>query len=311
MDLIELIQQWGLVLIFAAVLIEQLGLPLPAVPLLVAGGALASSGAMRPELILLLATVACLLADHAWFFMGRHYGRRLLALLCRISLSPDGCVSSTDRLITRHGPLVFVVAKFLPGVSAVCVPTAAATGMAYRKFVFFDGLGSLLWSGFYLSLGMIFSSEIKALLALMSQIGSSVFAVIAGLLVVYLGWRYLYRRRLQQLFRLARISADELLQLFNDEPELILIDARSASARLGDALPLPRSRDGSETLMAELMRAEHRDQTVVTFCTCPSEASAAVLAKRLRDSGYQRVRVLTGGDAAITTLRQALLQPAD
>lgn len=310
MDLIELIRQWGPMLIFAVVLAGQLGLPLPAVPLLVSGGALAITGAIRPDHILLLATTACLIADHAWFYLGRRHGRGLLSLLCRISLSPDTCVSRTDHLITRHGPLVFLVAKFLPGVSAVCVPTAAATGMRYRAFVLFDALGSLVWSGCYIVLGMIFSTEIQALLLVLSNIGSSAFVVIAGLMLLYLGWLYVNRRRLQQLFRMSRIDTDELLKLFAEEPQLILIDARAPSARQIDARLLPRSRDGNKELMAELLSANDRDRTVVTFCTCPSEASAAVLAKRLLAGGYTRVRVLAGGDSALTALQQAMANPA-
>ena len=125
MDLIALLTEWGTILVFAAVLLEQGGLPVPAPPVLVVAGALAATGAMRPELVLAAAFVAGLAADHAWFVLGRRLGRRLLATVCRLSLSPDTCVRKTDDLISRHGAAVLLVAKFIPGVSAVAVPTAA------------------------------------------------------------------------------------------------------------------------------------------------------------------------------------------
>src|SRR5258706_12578669 len=157
MDLISILAQWGVPLVFAAVLLEQGGLPVPAPPVLVVAGALADTGSMRPELVLAAAFAACLVADHGWFLVGRRMGRRLLATICRLSLSPDTCVRKTDDLISRHGPALLLVAKFIPGVSAVAVPTAAAMGIGYRRFLLFDALGCLVWSGAYVGLGVIFS----------------------------------------------------------------------------------------------------------------------------------------------------------
>src|SRR5687768_6019596 len=119
MDLIADLREWGAFLIFAAVLLEQGGLPLPAAPILVVSGSLAATGAFRPELVLLSAFAAALLADHVWFIVGRRFGRQVLDTVCRISLSPDTCVRRTDDLVTRHGPYLLLVAKFIPGVSAV------------------------------------------------------------------------------------------------------------------------------------------------------------------------------------------------
>ena len=126
MDFVALLIRWDVPLVFAAVMLEQSGLPVPAAPILVVAGALAASGAIRPELVLLAAFVACLIADHAWFLTGRLFGRGLLAGICRMSLSPDTCVRKTDDLISRHGAPLLLVAKFIPGVSAVAIPTAAA-----------------------------------------------------------------------------------------------------------------------------------------------------------------------------------------
>ena len=128
MYLIEVLKKWDVLVVFASVLIEQGGLPFPAAPVLVVSGSLAATGALRPELVLLSAFAAALLADHAWFLFGRRYGRTILATVCRVSLSPDSCVRRTDDLITRHGAYLLLVAKFIPGVSAVAVPTASARG---------------------------------------------------------------------------------------------------------------------------------------------------------------------------------------
>jgi membrane protein DedA with SNARE-associated domain/rhodanese-related sulfurtransferase len=302
MDLIALLTQLGVPLVFAAVLLEQSGLPVPAPPVLVVAGALAAAGAMRPELVLLAAFAACLLADHGWFMLGRRYGRRLLADICRLSLSPDTCVRKTDDLIARHGAPLLLVAKFIPGVSAVTIPTAAAMGISYRRFLLYDGLGSLLWSGAYVGAGVIFSREIARLLDAMSSWGGRSLAVLLVLLAIYVSAKYLHRRRLRRLHRLVRISPDELAKLLAEEDDVVILDARSMVARTEDPRTLPRSIFLDERKAIDVLPQGRRDQTIVTFCTCPNEASAALLAEQLIKAGYGRVRVLTGGTNAIAHL---------
>jgi membrane protein DedA with SNARE-associated domain/rhodanese-related sulfurtransferase len=302
MDLITVLTQWGVPLVFAAVLLEQGGFPVPAPPVLVVAGALAATGALRPELVFLAAFVAALLADHGWFIVGRRYGRRLLATICRLSLSPDTCVRKTDDLISRHGAPVLLVAKFIPGVSAVAVPTVSAMGLAYRRFLLFDSLGCLLWSGVYVGAGVIFSREIARLLAAMSWVGGGSFALLGSLLAIYIGAKFLHRRRLRRLHRLVRISPDEIVSLLAEDPGLVILDARSALARAEDPRTLPRSIVLDQRSALDVLPKDARDQTIITFCTCPSEASAALLAEQLIRSGFARVRVLTGGTDAIAKL---------
>lgn len=309
MDVISLLAQWGVPIVFAAVLLEQSGLPVPAAPILVAAGALATTGTMRPELVLFSAYVAALAADHAWFLIGRQHGRRLLGAVCRWSLSPDSCVKKTDDLIGRHGPALLLVAKFIPGVSAVAIPTAAAAGLGYRRFLFYDGLGCLAWSGAYIGAGVIFSREIARLLDAMSWIGGWAVAILAALFLAYLAAKFLHRRRLRRLHRLVRITPEEVAELLTGDDDIVILDARSEVARLDDPRMLPRSIIFNDETPLERILHGRRDQTIVTFCTCPSEASAALLAERLIRAGYGRVRVLTGGTNALEILSVEATNP--
>jgi rhodanese-related sulfurtransferase len=213
-------------------------------------------------------------------------------------------VSRTVQLIGRHGALLLVFAKFIPGVSALCIPTAAANGLRYPRFLLFDALGSLLWSGAYLALGLIFAREINRVLNALDRIGAWALLLIAALFLGYLAYKLHLRWRLQRLYRVRRIEPEQLLALLQDEPELLILDARSAPARAEDPRPLPRATAVDAALLAELLGAGPRDRLLVTFCTCPNEASAAVLAKRLIDAGHGRVQVLAGGSRAISTLSQ-------
>jgi membrane protein DedA with SNARE-associated domain/rhodanese-related sulfurtransferase len=298
MDPPDLLGRRGLMLVLGFVLGEQAGLPLPAAPILVAAGAFADAGTMAPEYVLAAALAACLLADHAWFFAGR----RLLARICTLSLSPDTCVSRTDDLISQHGARVLLAAKFIPGISAVAIPTAAAMGRSYRRFVVFDALGCLLWSGAYVGAGMIFSREIATVLAAMSTIGVWSLVAIGGLLALYIGFKERQRARLQRLFHVVRITAEEMRELMATDSGLLVLDARSELLRKQDPRRLPRSIVVGNGDALRALPSDGPSRTVVTFCTCPNEASAAFLADRLIRAGYGRVRDLVGGAAALTAL---------
>jgi membrane protein DedA with SNARE-associated domain/rhodanese-related sulfurtransferase len=302
MEPLALLDRWGIFLVFGWVLVEQAGMPLPAPPLLVAAGAIAQEGVLRPEMVLLTAVAACLIADHAWFIAGRLRGRVLLAGICRLSLSPDTCVRMTDDLMARHGAPMLIVAKFIPGVSAVAIPTAAAMGLPYSRFVVFDALGALLWAGAYVGAGMIFSREVQRILDAMAAFGGWAVFVVAALFALYVLSKLLYRLRLKRLYRLVRITPGELAELRRHDDGLLLVDARSRLARQEDPRRFPDAIDYHDGDVTAILPREARHRTIVTFCTCPNEASAALLADQLMKAGYPRVRVLTGGVDALAVL---------
>ena len=302
MDPVALLAEWGLLLVFAAVILEHAGLPVPAPPVLVAAGALAVEGVMVPELVLATALAACVVADHAWFLAGRLRGRLVLARLCRLSISPDTCVRRTDDLIARHGPALLLVAKWVPGVSAVSIPTAAAMGVPWRRFAFYAGIGALLWCVGYIAAGMIFASEVKRLLALMGEIGGWALAALAGLFALYIAFKLHRRLQLRRLYRVVRITPREMSELMASDPELIVVDARSRVARDADPRRFPGAIEYDEGDIAAVLPHGASERTIVTFCTCPNEASAAMLAERLIKAGYARVRVLAGSEEALALL---------
>src|SRR5213592_1280485 len=146
----------GQPLVFAAVLIEQLGVPIPAVPLLLAVGALSALGKFSLGVGIVVTMIACLIADALWFYLGRYRGNQVLGFLCRIALEPDSCVRRTQNVFTRYGMRGVVVAKFVPGMSTVAPPLAGMAGVSAGRFFLFDGLGSLLYGGSLLCLGYVF-----------------------------------------------------------------------------------------------------------------------------------------------------------
>ena len=302
MDFVAVLNQWGIPLVFALVLLEFAGLPLGASAFLIVAGALSIEGPLRTSHVLLAAFVAALAADHAWFLLGRRFGRKLLETVCRISLSPDICVSRTDDMLGRYGPALLLFSKFVPGVSAVSIPTLAAMGVRYRQFLPFDAAGCLIWTGIHVGVGALFYRQIDRVLDTMHFVGGNALAVAATLFLGYLALKLVHRRQLVRLHELARIEPHEVIRLLREGHDLVILDARSQVARTSDPRSLPRSILLDDPRAIGSLPADLRSKTVVTFCTCPNEASAAFVADLLVKVGYRNVRVLTGGAAALDAL---------
>ncbi|HEX3062728.1 MAG TPA: VTT domain-containing protein [Usitatibacter sp.] len=303
MDPFDLLARWGAWLLFGITLAGRAGLPVPVEPFLICAGALAHDGTLGLSPVLVATMAACLLCDQAWYAAGQWRGRELLAGVCRVSISPDTCVRKTDDLISRYGAALLLVSKYAPGISLVAVPTAAASGLAYRRFVLYDAAGCALWCGPLVAAGWIFSREVRALLEAMARWGPWAVVAVAVLFAGYIGAKLLERRRLRRLYGLVRIDPEEAAGLLAREGSRVaILDARSKLAREEDPRRLPHSILVEDEEAIDVLPPELRAKIVITFCTCPNEASAALYAERLLRAGYERVRVLTGGKDALAIL---------
>ena len=291
--LLLLLEQYGLILVFANVLVEQLGIPLPAYPTLVITGALLNRGQYSLATLLLTALCASLIADYLWYSAGRRYGRKVTATLCRISLSPDSCVRQTEIIYLSWGAPSLLVAKFIPGFASVASALAGTVGTRRTTFLFFDGLGALLWAGTAIYLGSLFSTTIEDLLDILQALGKGGAALLALALVAFVASKWWQRFRFLRSLRMARISVNELNALLEQGLAPLIIDVRSSLAAPLDRIPGAIILAGDDLSNPDF---EHMiDGEVIVYCACPNEASAAVVAKKLMQIGYRRVRPLAGG----------------
>jgi membrane protein DedA with SNARE-associated domain len=219
--------QHGYTLLAAAVLAEQLGVPVPAAPLLLAMGALAGLGHFHFLAALAWSAAASLAADLVWFDLGRRRGESILALLCRLSLEPDTCVRRTHTSFDRFGPASLLFCKFIPGLSTVAPPLAGSSGMSWRRFAALDLAGAGIWSGAYLAVGWIFQREIEGVFQRLSAWGLWFLVALTVPLVFYLGWKYWKRRRFLSQAAVERITPLELTGLLEDETPPVVIDLRA------------------------------------------------------------------------------------
>ncbi|HWU98121.1 MAG TPA: DedA family protein/thiosulfate sulfurtransferase GlpE [Oxalicibacterium sp.] len=292
--LLDLIEQYGLFFVFGNVLLEQLGAPIPAYPTLVITGALLERGEYSAPMLLLTGVIAALIADYAWYMAGRRYGGRVMAKLCRISLSPDSCVRQTEGVYMRYGPASLIVAKFIPGFASVASALAGAIGTRSGKFILFDTLGAVLWSGSAIFLGSLFSSAVSDLLDILASLGKWGVMLVALAFAVYLAKKWWQRYMFLKDLRMARITVSELDQLLKSGNPPTIIDVRTGVAQQGGRIPGAMVMSVDDDLSALVINPETNSEVII-YCACPNEASAARLAKKLMQRGYTRVRPLTGG----------------
>jgi membrane protein DedA with SNARE-associated domain/rhodanese-related sulfurtransferase len=291
----ELIEQYGLILIFANVLAERVGLPLPAMPTLIFGGALAAVGKLSAPEVFGVAFIACVLGDTLWYAAGVYYGRRVISLLCRISVSPDSCVRQTENRFAQWGRLTLVIAKFVPGLSTVVRPLAGTIHLGWWRFELFNGIGAALWVGASVLVGIIFHDQIGLLLEWLRDFGALAFGIVVGFAAGFIAVKWWQRRRFAKMRQIARINADELRRLMEREPQPVVIDLRSSITRDLDARRIPGARVLRLDEISKKLDQLPTDREVIFYCSCPNEASAAFAARQLMHLGYTRVRPLLGG----------------
>ncbi|HWH83548.1 MAG TPA: rhodanese-like domain-containing protein [Burkholderiaceae bacterium] len=302
--LIRLIAEFGLLFVFANILLQQLGAPVPGYPSLLLTGALAARGQLDIGALLGTAVVACLVADTVWYAIGRWNGRRVLRTLCRISLSPDGCVRQTESIFTRFGAPSLLVAKFVPGFASVATALAGAMHLSRGAFLLFDGLGALLWCGVGLGLGWLFAPAIDSVIDTLARFGQWGLIVLAVAIALFVAAKWWQRHRFNVQLRMARVSVEALGTMLDGGERPLIVDVRSSASQAEGRIP------GSITFAGDVLAPElaayPRNAPIVVYCACPNDASAVLAARRLLERGYRDVRPLAGGIDAWTAAGRAL-----
>ncbi len=266
-DLIAYVSRHGVWLVFANVLVEQLGIPIPALPTLIVAGALAARGDLSVTQVLLAALLASLIADSVWYALGRRYGNRVLKTLCRVSLSPDSCVRQTEGIFERWGMGSLVASKFITGFSTVAPPLAGAMGAKPAAFVFFDILGILLWAGSGVGAGFLFHDAIESVLKSLENLGTGALALLGAALVLFVLFKWWQRRRFYRTLRMARITVEDLRRRFEEEEQPVVVDVRSEAERRRE----PRRIPGAVTMEISEIDAKlpglPGGREIVLYCT--------------------------------------------
>jgi membrane protein DedA with SNARE-associated domain len=227
--LLSLIAHHRYSIIFVTVLLEAIGLPVPAALALVAGGAAAASGTLRAPVILLLAVTAMILGDSFLYFLGQRTGWGLLGFLCRVSASPETCILRSAESFYKRGRSTLLFAKFIPGVNSMAPPLAGSMKMPLAQFLSLDFAGASFYALAYGGVGFLFGNFLVAItrgFQAAAQIAEIAVVAAAIAFVVYRVWLY----RKYRIYRVVpRVQVMELARELESEEagKILLVDVRS------------------------------------------------------------------------------------
>lgn len=296
----DFVLRHGYALVFAAVLLEQLGAPVPTAPVLILAGALAGLGHFSFGMFLLLGVAASLAADFVWYELGRRRGEQILGWLCRLSLEPSTCVRRTTGALERWGPAALLMAKFVPGLNTVAPPLAGSAGIGRGAFLLYAAGGAALWVGAMLGLGLLLGREAERAVERIAGAGSAVLLWLGAAAAAWVAWKLWRKQAAMRHVRVVRIRPEELRALLDSEEPPLVIDLRSIASRRRAGAKIPSALIANEHDLAALLDRIPRTRPVVFYCSCPDEASSAAWALRLRGQGFRDARPLAGGFEAWT-----------
>ncbi|MEO8725770.1 MAG: VTT domain-containing protein [Acidobacteriaceae bacterium] len=255
------------IFLFVWTFAEQVGLPFPALPVLLATGAVAHAGGVSFTLAILLAVAASAIPDTGWYLLGKYKGARVLNLLCRLSIEPDLCVTKTRLAYQKRASLAVLTARFIPGVGVLTPPLAGVLGMPYLKFLGLDLAGALLWATSYIFLGALFHAEIDRALLILHKLGASFLAAALVIAIAYAFYKWNQRRRLLRDIRIARIDPLELSQRIQQGDDLLIVDLRSEIDFLANPVMIAGALRMSPSELAARHQEISRHAEIALYCT--------------------------------------------
>jgi membrane protein DedA with SNARE-associated domain/rhodanese-related sulfurtransferase len=289
-----LISEWGALVVFLSVLVTQLGAPVPAAPMLLLAGSQVAAGLVSFGSVFAAAVAAVLISDGLWFVLGRHYGRRLLTRLVRVSLSLDSGIRKAHAWFERYGAPLLLVAKFVPGLGLIASPLLGTTKIDRRVFFSWDIAGGAMWSGAWLAGGTLFGPELTRMISLVSARGVTVAEGLLAIAAVFATYRWIQRLRFRRWLTHIRITPQQLDAMMRSEHPPVILDARPQAVRHGEPHGIPGA------IPIDLASPEKIDEALlehdlVVYCVCPNEATAKRISQQMRQKGFRHVRALKGG----------------
>lgn len=268
-DFLALIAHHGYLVVFAVVLAEAIGLPVPAALALVAAGAAAASGALHPIVVLLLSVAAMALGDLLLYVLGRYMGWRLLGLLCKISANPETCILRSAESFYKRGKITLVIAKFIPGINTMAAPLAGSMNMRLDQFLRLDLAGASLYTIAYFTVGFLFRNFLVTITQSFRTAGHAVGAAIVAGIAAYVVYRvWLYRK--QSVYRVVpRVQVEELTRKLAAEgkAKILLMDVRSHGYYNANAERIRGSIRFEPNNLSEELKTLPKDKDIYLYCT--------------------------------------------
>jgi len=284
-------------MIFLAVFANQLCLPIPSILFLITAGALAKTGSLNLEGVILVGVAGCVLADSAWFAAGRRCGYRIVRGICGFSMDGQYNAVKARRFFARRGLGALVFAKFVPGLDVLMPPLAGALNGATVPFLIFDTAGAFFWSAGYCFAGYLFADRLDIVAVALARIGR-ILAILLVAVLFFLLWRTWELLRTVRELRLRTISPIALEQKLNAGKKVAVLDlldveGQESAARI-PGIP-GAARIAPAALRSSMKVRVPADVQIVLYCSSSNQLASARTALALRRKGISNVWALQGG----------------
>lgn len=177
---------YGLPVLFGVVAISAIGVPFPVSLMLVAAGSFAEQGNLKLWQVMMVASVAAILGDQIGYGVSRWGGRRVIMRIGR-RLGGESKIKKAEALSKRWGGAgIFFSRWLITELGPWLNVTSGVAAYPWRKFLFWDVLGEILWVVVYVLLGYFFSDRVQVLAELL---GNLAWALLAFIVAAFLGWK--------------------------------------------------------------------------------------------------------------------------
>src|SRR5262245_9848733 len=228
---IQFVSRHGYLLLFIWLLAEQAALPIPSFPLLLVSGALARTGHLKLSSVIFYALAACLIADNAWFQLGRRYSSKAVRFICKMSLEPDSCVRRMENIFITYGLRSLASVEIHSGIKCGRRASGRWLWRELRPLPSVRQLCALIWIVSYVFAGFVFSSQLELAVSYATRIGSGFVIITTCMFTTWIAWKLLQRRRFVKSVNVERISAEELHAKLSAGLDITIVDVRSNLAR--------------------------------------------------------------------------------
>ena len=266
-EVLQFLIDYGYIVLFLWVALDQAALPIPSVPLLVAAGALAGIGELSLGIVFAVTLVASVPINQFWFWLGRLRGSRVLHLLCILSLEPDYCVRNTENLFRRLGSTSVLVAKFVPGLQLLAPPMSGLTGMPLQQFFWLNLIGSILWASAFILPGYFFHAALEEIVRNIADAGSIAGIFLGSVVLLYFGVKLVKRHLFVRTLKMRKVDPVELFERLQEGGDVHILDLRHEYDLKAIPHLLPNSSRLAMESVAENLSSIPRDKDIILCCS--------------------------------------------
>jgi membrane-associated protein len=184
--LLELMSQYGVIVLVLVVFLGSLGAPVPAGPMAAMTGVFAFSGglsALPTALAILFGSVA---GDMLIYSIGRRTDPARLVKIGRWVGYTEANRVRLERLFERFGDLTLLLTRSLVAhISAVASLLAGSSGISVTRFLIYTCCGRTLWLLIYFGAGYLVGSDFTMASSFLSYLSLLLIALAASITLIF------------------------------------------------------------------------------------------------------------------------------